>query len=57
MTVLLAKFVKGEVTNKEWERAVLRYANVSAARSRVIGTYSQGGWDTFLMALVRCGVA
>ena len=54
---LLAKFMKGEMTEREWERAVLRYANVSAARSRVIGTYFQGGWDTFLVALVRYGVA
>lgn len=55
--LLLAKLVKGEMTGREWERAVLRYANVSAARSRVIGTFFQDGWDTFLVALVKYGVA
>ena len=51
--LLLGKVMKGEMALKDWEQAVLKYANASAARSRAIGTYFQDGWGTFLMALVR----
>lgn len=51
--LLLGKVVKGEMALKAWERAVLKYANVSAARSTAIGTYFQDGWGTFLVALVK----
>ena len=55
--LLLGKVMKGDMALSEWERAVLRYANVSAGRSRAIGTYFQSGWGTFLVALLRYGFA
>ena len=55
--LLLGKVMKGDMALGEWERAVLKYANVSAGRSRAIGTYFQGGWGTFLVALLRYGFA
>ncbi len=51
--LLLGKVMKGEMPLKAWEQAVLEYGNVSAARSRAMGTYIQSGWGTFLVALVK----
>ena len=55
--LLRGKVMKGEMALMDWQRTVLKYAHVSAARSRAIGTYFQGGWGVFLVALVRYGVA